>query len=127
MINLKHQTLTLDVKENINRNPIIAHQGDKGTRFIDIKLTDSGQTITLDSNWTAIVKGANRNGTREIANCKINTTSNYIEVELTDNILAEAGETVCEITITEAEQIVTSQKFIIAVIGTVGNISYVIS
>ena len=119
MINLKHQTLTLDVKENINRNPIIAHQGDKGTRFIDIKLTDSGQTITLDSNWTAIVKGANRNGTREIANCKINTTSNYIEVELTDNILAEAGETVCEITITEAEQIVTSQKFIIAVIGTV--------
>lgn len=46
-MDIKHQSIILDVnKANILPN-IIAHQGDQKTRFIDVTLTMSGEELIL--------------------------------------------------------------------------------
>ena len=55
-MDIKHQSIILDVnKANILPN-IIAHQGDQKTRFIDVTLTMSGEEVILNDSYRAILK-----------------------------------------------------------------------
>ena len=55
-MDIKHQSIILDVnKANILPN-IIAHQGDQKTRFIDVTLTMSGEELILNDSYRAILK-----------------------------------------------------------------------
>ena len=58
-MDIKHQSIILDVnKANILPN-IIAHQGDQKTRFIDVTLTMSGEELILNDSYRAILKASN--------------------------------------------------------------------
>lgn len=118
-LSIKHQAITLEINDVVNRVPIMVHQGDSGTRFIDCTITDSGTTVTLESQFTAIIKASNNGVTKAINGCKIN--GNTVEVALTDTMLDTPGELLCELTIQDGAKIVTTQRFTVIVVGSAIN------
>ena len=119
-MNLLHQKITLDVnsKGTVTLN---AHQGDSGTRFIDVTLTENGQVIPLSSTFTATVKASLYGMLMGVNRCELDTEENKIVVELTEPMLSTPGMLNCEITLTEGEQIITTNNFTVEVQESVVN------
>lgn len=119
-MNLLHQKITLDVnsKGSVTLN---AHQGDSGTRFVDVTLTENGQVIPLSSTFTATVKASLYGMLMGVNRCELDTEENKIVVELTEPMLSTPGMLNCEITLTEGEQIVTTHNFTVEVQESVVN------
>ncbi len=124
-LSIKHYEITLEINDIVNRSPIIVHQGDSNTRYVDCTITDSGKVLTLEPTWTAIVKASNRGVTKAINNCEIN--NNIVTVALSDTMLDTSGELICEVTIQDSDKIVTSQRFTIIVVGSVANTGEIVS
>lgn len=120
-MNLTHQEITLDVNDSKNTVVISAHQGDKGTRFIDVTLTQSGKIIPMSSTFTATAKASLFGMVKGLNKCEVDTADNKIIVELTDTMLDTPGRLNCEITLSEGEQIITSQIFSVDVTESVVN------
>lgn len=114
-MNLIHQEITLDVNDNKNTVVVNAHQGDAGTRFIDVTLTQSGEAIPMSDAFTATAKASLFGMVKGLNKCEVDTTDNKIIVELTDTMLDTPGRLNCEITLSEGEQIITSQIFTVDV------------
>lgn len=114
-MNLIHQEITLDVNDNKNTVVVNAHQGDAGTRFIDVTLTQSGEAIPMSEAFTATAKASLFGMVKGLNKCEVDTTDNKIIVELTDTMLDTPGRLNCEITLSEGEQIITSQIFTVDV------------
>lgn len=114
-MNLIHQEITLDVNDNKNTVVVNAHQGDAGTRFIDVTLTQSGEAIPMSNTFTATAKASLFGMVKGLNKCEVDTTDNKIIVELTDTMLDTPGRLNCEITLSEGEQIITSQIFTVDV------------
>ena len=114
-MNLIHQEITLDVNDNKNTVVVNAHQGDAGTRFIDVTLTQSGEAIPMSEAFTATAKASLFGMVKGLNKCEVDTTNNKILVELTDTMLDTPGRLNCEITLSEGEQIITSQIFTVDV------------
>lgn len=114
-MNLIHQEITLDVNDNKNTVVVNAHQGDAGTRFIDVTLTQSGEAIPMSEAFTATAKASLFGMIKGLNKCEVDTTDNKIIVELTDTMLDTPGRLNCEITLSEGEQIITSQIFTVDV------------
>ncbi|MCI5617898.1 MAG: BppU family phage baseplate upper protein [Ruminococcus sp.] len=114
-MDIKHQSLVLDINETRNYTFIKACQGDQKSRYIDCTLTQNGSVISLTSNYRAIVKASINNEVKAINSCTINTTSQVIVVELTSIMLDTPGVLNCEITVQDGQQIVTSQAFAVQV------------
>lgn len=112
---LKHQKITLDVNDTRAYTVLNAHQGDSKTRFIDIILTDSGNTITLSSNYVATVKASINNKTKAVNTAVVDATNNVVTVELTKTMLDTPGLLNCEVILQEGQQIVTSATFAVKV------------
>ncbi|MGN1131891.1 MAG: BppU family phage baseplate upper protein [Ruminococcus sp.] len=119
-MNLLHQEITLDVN---NKNTLVvnAHQGDAGTRFIDVTLTQNGEIIPMENTFTATAKASLYGMVKGVNKCIVNTEDNKIIVELTDTMLNTPGRLNCEITLTEGEEIITSQTFSVDVAESVLN------
>lgn len=114
-MDIKHQSIILDVnKANILPN-IIAHQGDKKTRFIDVTLTMSGEELILNDSYRAILKASNNGEVKAINDCEIDLEQNIIIVELTSTMLDTAGFLNCEITVVDEDKYITSQNFLVEV------------
>ena len=112
---IKHQSIILDVnKANILPN-IIAHQGDQKTRFIDVTLTMSGEELILNDSYRAILKASNNGEVKAINDCEIDLEQNIIIVELTSTMLDTAGFLNCEITVVDEDKYITSQNFLVEV------------
>lgn len=114
-MDIKHQSLVLDINETRNYTFIKACQGDKKSRYIDCTLTQNGSVLSLTSNYRAIVKASINNEVKAINSCTIDTTSQVIVVELTSIMLDTPGILNCEITVQDGQQIVTSQAFAVQV------------
>lgn len=112
---LQHQKITLDVNDTRAFMVLNAHQGDSKTRFIDITLTDSGNAITLSSNYVATVKASINNKTKAVNTAVVNTTNNVVTVELTKTMLDTPGLLNCEVILQEGQQFVTSATFTVKV------------
>lgn len=121
-MDIKHQSIILDVnKANILPN-IIAHQGDQKTRFIDVTLTMSGEELILNDSYRAILKASNNGEVKAINDCEIDLEQNIIIVELTSTMLDTAGFLNCEITVVDEDKYITSQNFLVEVsLSTVSN------
>ena len=114
-MDIKHQSIILDVnKANILPN-IIAHQGDQKTRFIDVTLTMSGEELILNDSYRAILKASNNGEVKAINDCVIDLEQNIIIVELTSTMLDTAGFLNCEITVVDEDKYITSQNFMVEV------------
>lgn len=114
-MDIKHQSIILDVnKLNILPN-IIAHQGDQKTRFIDVTLTMSGEELILNDSYRAILKASNNGEVKAINDCEIDLEQNIIIVELTSTMLDSAGYLNCEITVVDEDKYITSQNFLVEV------------
>lgn len=114
-MDIKHQSIILDVnKLNILPN-IIAHQGDQKTRFIDVTLTMSGEELILNDSYRAILKASNNGEVKAINDCEIDLEQNIIIVELTSTMLDSAGYLNCEITVVDEDKYITSQSFLVEV------------
>ena len=114
-MDIKHQSLVLDINETRNYTLIKACQGDQKSRYIDCTLTQNGSVLSLTSNYRAIVKASINNEVKAINSCTIDTTSQVIVVELTSIMLDTPGILNCEITVQDGQQIVTSQAFAVQV------------
>jgi len=114
-LQLQHQKITLDVNDTRAFTVLNAHQGDSKTRFIDITLTESGNTITLSSNYVATVKASINNKTKAVNTAVVNTTNNIITVELTKTMLDTPGLLNCEVILQDNQQFVTSATFTVKV------------
>ena len=112
---LQHKKITLDVNDTRAFTVLNAHQGDSKTRFIDITLTENGNTITLSSNYVATVKASINNKTKAVNTAVVNTTNNVITVELTKIMLDTPGLLNCEVVLQDNQQFVTSATFIVKV------------
>ena len=112
---LQHQKITLDVNDTRAFTVLNAHQGDSKTRFIDITLTENGNTITLSSNYVATVKASINNKTKAVNTAVVNTTNNVITVELTKTMLDTPGLLNCEVVLQDNQQFVTSATFTVKV------------
>ena len=114
-MDIKHQSIILDVnKANILPN-IIAHQGDQKTRFIDVTLTMTGEELILNDSYRAILKASNNGEVKAINDCEIDLEQNIIIVELTSTMLDTAGFLNCEITVVDEDKYITSQNFLVEV------------
>ncbi|MGN0476662.1 MAG: BppU family phage baseplate upper protein [Ruminococcus sp.] len=109
-MNLLHQKITLDVN---NKSTVVinAHQGDSGTRFIDVTLTENGEVIPLSETFTATAKASLYGMVKGVNKCVLDTDDNKIVVELTETMLSTPGMLKIEISLSEGEQIITSQIF----------------
>nr|DAY67919.1 MAG TPA: BppU domain protein [Caudoviricetes sp.] len=114
-MDIKHQSLVLDINETRNYTFIKACQGDQKSRYIDCTLTQNGSVLRLTSNYRAIVKASINNEVKAINSCTIDTTSQVIVVELTSIMLDTPGILNCEITVQDGQQIFTSQAFAVQV------------
>lgn len=114
-MDIKHQSLVLDINETRNYTLIKACQGDQKSRYIDCTLTQNGSVLSLTSNYRAIVKASINNEVKAINSCTIDTTKQVIVVELTSVMLDTPGVLNCEITVQDGQQIVTSQAFAVQV------------
>lgn len=114
-MDIKHQSLVLDINETRNYTLIKACQGDQKSRYIDCTLTQNGSVLSLTSNYRAIVKANINNEVKAINSCIIDTTKQVIVVELTSVMLDTPGVLNCEITVQDGQQIVTSQAFAVQV------------
>lgn len=112
---LKHQKITLDVNDTRAYTVLNAHQGDSKTRFIDITLTDSGNVITLSSDYVATVKASINNKTKAVNTAVVDATNNVVTVELTKTMLDTPGLLNCEVILQEGQQFVTSATFTVKV------------
>ncbi|MEE3440352.1 BppU family phage baseplate upper protein, partial [Ruminococcus sp.] len=112
---LQHQKITLDVNDTRAFTVLNAHQGDSKTRFIDITLTESGNTITLSSNYVATVKASINNKTKAVNTAVVDATNNVITVELTKTMLDTPGLLNCEVVLQDNQQFVTSATFTVKV------------
>lgn len=112
---LQHQKITLDVNDSRAFTVLNAHQGDSKTRFIDITLTDSGNTITLSSNYVATIKASINSKTKAVNTAVVDTTNNVVTVELTKTMLDTPGLLNCEVILQEGQQFVTSATFAVKV------------
>lgn len=112
---LQHQKITLDVNDTRAYTVLNAHQGDSKTRFIDITLTDSGNTITLSSKYIATVKASINSKTKAVNTAVVNATNNVITVELTKIMLDTPGLLNCEVILQDNQQFVTSATFTVKV------------
>ena len=112
---LQHQKITLDVNDTRAFTVLNAHQGDSKTRFIDITLTENGNTITLSSSYVATVKASINNKTKAVNTAVVNTINNVITVELTKIMLDTPGLLNCEVILQEGQQFVTSATFTVKV------------
>lgn len=119
-MNLSHQKITLDVNNN-STVTLNAHQGDSGTRFIDVTLTENGKVIPLSETLTATAKASLYGMVKGVNKCVLDTEENKIVVELTETMLSTPGMLKMEITLTEGEQIITSQTFTVDVEESVVN------
>ncbi|MDY4812300.1 MAG: BppU family phage baseplate upper protein, partial [Ruminococcus sp.] len=119
-MNLLHQKITLDVN---NKSTVVlnAHQGDSGTRFIDVTLTENGEVIPLSETLTATAKASLYGMLMGVNKCELDTEENKIVVELTETMLSTPGMLKMEITLTEGEQIITSHTFTVDVEESVVN------
>lgn len=112
---LQHQKITLDVNDTRAFTVLNAHQGDSKTRFIDITLTENGNTITLSSSYVATVKASINNKTKAVNTAVVNTINNVITVELTKIMLDTPGLLNCEVVLQDNQQFVTSATFTVKV------------
>ncbi len=112
---LQHQKIALDVNDTRAFTILNAHQGDSKTRFIDITLTENGNTITLSSNCVATVKASINGKTKAVNTAVVNSTKNVITVELTKTMLDTPGLLNCEVILQEGQQFVTSATFTVKV------------
>ena len=112
---LQHQKITLDVNDTRAYTVLNAHQGDSKTRYIDITLTENGNTITVSSNYVATVKASINNKTKAVNTAVVNSTNNVITVELTKTMLDTPGLLNCEVILQEGQQFVTSAIFTVKV------------
>ena len=112
---LQHQKITLDVNDTRAFTVLNAHQGDSKTRFIDITLTENGNTITLSSSYVATVKASINNKTKAVNTAVVNSTNNVITVELTKTMLDTPGLLNCEVILQDNQQFVTSATFTVKV------------
>lgn len=112
---LQHQKITLDVNDTRAFTVLNAHQGDSKTRFIDITLTENGNTITLSSNYVATVKASINNKTKAVNTAVVDATNNVVTVELTKTMLDTPGLLNCEVVLQDNQQFVTSATFTVKV------------
>ena len=120
-MNITHQDVVLDVNYNKSNVIVNAHQGDTGTRFIDVTLTQSGEVITMSDTFTATAKASIYGAVKAVNECEVDTVNNKIIVELTNTMLDTPGKLICEITLSEGEQIITTQMFTVNVSQSVLN------
>lgn len=111
--------ISVDVATDNNFAFIKAVQGDNSTRYAYITLLDNSQPYSLSGSETVVLRGT-KPDTHTIFNyCRI-TDSKEIEVELTTQLLAVAGEGNYEISLYGDEgsgEVLTSFPFIIYVYG----------
>lgn len=112
---LQHQKITLDINDTRAFTILNAHQGDSKTRFIDIALTENGNTITLSSNYVATVKASINSKTKAVNTAVVDTTNNVVTVELTKTMLDTPGLLNCEVILQDNQQFVTSATFTVKV------------
>ena len=109
-----------------NRSVVVrAKQYDTGTRIVRIQLLDENNEVwTIPSVVTVGVKVATPSG-RQIDNaCEVR--DNYIYMDLTEQILAEAGKCNCEIVLVEgADERISTCTFVIKVGASVHDDSHV--
>ena len=120
-MNITHQDVVLDVNYNKSNVIVNAHQGDTGTRFIDVTLTQSGEVITMSDTFTATAKASIYGTVKAVNECEVDTVNNKIIVELTNTMLDTPGKLICEITLSEGEQIITTQMFTVNIAQSVLN------
>lgn len=92
-------------------------QYDYGSRSLQFEIYNGNERFTLASGMAASIEGTkpDRHGFSYTAN--VDTAHNYIEANLTQQMTAVEGDTLCEIVITKSGERIGTLNFVLAVQG----------
>lgn len=107
--------ITLELTGETKRFEVQAKQGDKGTRFVRVSLTNNGAEFEIPSGVTVIANIQKPD--RKFCFNECNLEENKVLVPLTNQALAVAGTAECDIEIRDGggELILSSQAFTIEI------------
>ncbi len=91
--------LTVELNGLNKHEYVVAKQGDVNSRVLSIKLIDNGRVYLLSDNHKAMFYLTKPDGKEVFTECNIE--NNYVNVKLTEQMLAVTGEAKGEIIITE--------------------------
>lgn len=107
--------ITVDLAGEMLFEYITAVQGDAGSRFVKVQLLSNRQPYTPPEGVTAVLRCKKPNGKTIFNDCTVGKDGT-IKAELTEQMLAVAGNCRCEITLYGAnESTLTSVPFIVKV------------
>lgn len=102
--------ITLDTEGGCLRYALAAKQGDKGTRFVKVKIIHNGEIVTIPESATAIVNI--RKPDKNVCYNACTIEDNNVVFELTNQALASAGAAVCDIELREDDtKVLSTQSF----------------
>lgn len=112
--------LNLDVIQE-NRVVIRAKQYDKNSRRVIISCTSNGQAFTLDDNTRAFVQIVKPDGTIFNTDCEVDTRSNMIYFDLTQQATVVTGISTAELVLVDGSDsaVISTMLFSIIVTGAV--------
>jgi len=109
------QKITLDLRRKSYFRNVEAKQGDRGTRFVEVTLTDNGAAYTVPEGVSAVFRCVKPDG-NGVMNPAVIQSDGTILAELTGQVLAVPGAVMADISLTnEAGEILSSASFVILV------------
>lgn len=109
------QTLQLNlVPKGINQR-LYATQYDYGSRSLQFEIYNGNERFTLTSGMSALIEGTKPDRHGFSYSATVNTTSNIVEADLTQQMTAVEGDTLCEIVITKSGERIGTLNFVLAV------------
>jgi hypothetical protein len=104
-------TLSLDFNRNRSLQTVYCAQGDKLGRFIEIKLYDNGERVTLAASDTATVN-ASTNGIITVTEQSCNITNNTIYVQITEAMTVIPGISHCVVKVAgSSNEVIHTARF----------------
>lgn len=103
--------INLEMSGDTKRYLVSAKQGDKATRFINVKLLNNGEPYTIPTGARVVINIAKPDGKHVYNTCTYSGSD--VTIELTNQALAASGTAYCDIEIRTSDdsQIITSASF----------------
>ena len=114
---MTHNRIVLDVNATRNQTAIVAKAEDSRSRILDVVLTCSGKTITVDNNDRAVLMAKDAVTGKTIAAVEGTVHNGIIEIELSKELLSVPGILECEVSLFGTDSaVLTSAVFNISVL-----------
>ena len=100
--------------QSIKATPVVKVVQDDSGRQLVIKLND----LDLESTYSARIYARKPSGLIVYNDLTVDAAANTVTADITNQMIAETGDTVAQVIVTHSEETVTSFAFILQVLGT---------